>query len=515
MAVFEVAAMASKKFREYDLDQQFLVPPDIRDWVPEKDFARFIDDLVRSLDLSKFEEFYKPGTGQPPYDPAMMVKVILYCFCSGIFSSRKMERATYKDVGARFLAANQHPDYSSFCLFRNRHLDAIDHLFIQVVCFCKLLGLVKLGQIAIDGTIMKGNASKSKNVLGKDIDGIIDTAEALRTELMEKWRTADDDSEQLDDDLPKDLKEATTRVESLKKARAAAHEQAEFAYQKKQADFDAANADKKVKQKEAQATDSYEHENGVDLLAARKQLGITQLKLQELTGIDQPRLSRLELGKAYPTDKEKAALCEALGVDTIAYRRPNPVGRPLSPPSFKIQNYINTTDPDSACISRLGKATVQGYNAQLAVDADTQVILAMRISSETVDANNLLPMIEELDKNGFRGSAKVLADSGYYGKKVMLLLKKMEIDAFIPPASLSKSKAVKPCPIAEEMRAKLTSEEGKAARKKRSSSVEPVNGNIKTGFGFTRFLTRGAKKVRGELALISMAHNIQKMLLRK
>ncbi|MDG7111570.1 transposase, partial [Streptococcus pneumoniae] len=96
-------------------------------------FARFISDLVDTLDLKGFEKYHKPGAGQPPYDPAMMLKVVLYCFCTGIFSSRKMERATYRDVGVRFLAANQQPDYTSFSNFRKRHSAAIQDTFAQVV----------------------------------------------------------------------------------------------------------------------------------------------------------------------------------------------------------------------------------------------------------------------------------------------------------------------------------------------------------------------------------------------
>src|SRR5512144_501620 len=153
-----------KTFRAYSLDQGLLLPPDLREWLPEGDFALFISDVVDELDLSAIYRAYGQGDrrGQPPYHPAMMVKLLLYGYCTGLTSSRKIEQATYRDVAVRVLAADQHPDHDSIAEFRKRHLGAVAGLFVQVLQLCQAAGLVKLGHVALDGTKVKANASKHK-----------------------------------------------------------------------------------------------------------------------------------------------------------------------------------------------------------------------------------------------------------------------------------------------------------------------------------------------------------------
>src|SRR4249920_2731336 len=148
-----------KTFRPYDLDQRLLLPPDLREWVPEGHLALFISDVVDELDLSAiFQAYEAEGRGQPPYHPAMMVKLLLYAYCTGKPSSRKIERATYEDVAFRVLAADQHPDHDCLAEFRKRHLDTLAGLFQQVLRLCQAAGLVKLGHVALDGTKIKANA---------------------------------------------------------------------------------------------------------------------------------------------------------------------------------------------------------------------------------------------------------------------------------------------------------------------------------------------------------------------
>src|SRR5712692_11888460 len=154
----------TKTFRPYTLDQHLLLPPDLRAWLPDDHLALFISDVVDELDLSAIYAAYETGDGrgQPPYHPAMMVKLLVYAYCTGKPSSRKIERATYRDVAYRVLAADQHPDHDSIAEFRKRHLEALAALFVQVVRLCQAAGLVKLGHVALDGTKLKANASKHK-----------------------------------------------------------------------------------------------------------------------------------------------------------------------------------------------------------------------------------------------------------------------------------------------------------------------------------------------------------------
>src|SRR3989475_4115820 len=154
----------TKAYRPYTLDQQLLLPPDMRQWLPEGDLGLFISDVVDELDLAAIYRSYETGDGrgQPPYEPAVMVEVLLYAYCTGLRSSRKIERAPYRDVAIRVLAGDQHPDHASIAEFRQRHLPALAGLFLQVLRLCQAAGLVKLGHVALDGTKVKAKASKHK-----------------------------------------------------------------------------------------------------------------------------------------------------------------------------------------------------------------------------------------------------------------------------------------------------------------------------------------------------------------
>lgn len=145
-------------------DLAFLLPPDIRDWLPERHLARFILDLIDALDLSDLVRAYIHNTdaGRSGYHPKMLLGLVLYAYCTGTRSSRQIERRTYEDVAYRVLSGNQHPDHDTIASFRQRHLDLIGKLFVQVLLLCQKAGLVKLGNVAIDGTKVKANASKHK-----------------------------------------------------------------------------------------------------------------------------------------------------------------------------------------------------------------------------------------------------------------------------------------------------------------------------------------------------------------
>src|SRR3990172_1306321 len=154
----------SARFKPYNPDQTFLLPPSLRDWLPEDHLAYFISDTVDELDLSAITHPYKmaDSRGQPPYHPSMMSKLLLYAYSVGVPSSRKTEEKTYTDVAFRIVAAGDHPDHDTICEFRCRHLGALAELFVQVLRLCRKAGLVKLGHVALDGTKVKGNASKHK-----------------------------------------------------------------------------------------------------------------------------------------------------------------------------------------------------------------------------------------------------------------------------------------------------------------------------------------------------------------
>src|SRR5258705_7539412 len=156
----------SRIYLSYDPEQRLLLPPDLQDWLPEGHLALFISDIVDELDLSAIVRVYESGEGRggPPYHPLMMVKLLVYGYCIGKKSSRKLEKATYEDIAFRVLACNQHPDHDSISGFRKRHLQELAGLFKQILQMCELAGLVKLGVVAIDGSKVRANASKRKAI---------------------------------------------------------------------------------------------------------------------------------------------------------------------------------------------------------------------------------------------------------------------------------------------------------------------------------------------------------------
>jgi transposase len=154
----------NKQFRTCDLNQPYLLPPSLQDWLPEGHLARLVAEVVDTLDLGEIYARYerKDGRGLAAYHPVLMVRLLMYGYCQGVASSRRIERATYEDVAFRYLAADQHPDHDTIAAFRQEHLESLSKLFVQVLRLCQEAGLVKLGHVALDGTKVKANASKHK-----------------------------------------------------------------------------------------------------------------------------------------------------------------------------------------------------------------------------------------------------------------------------------------------------------------------------------------------------------------
>jgi transposase len=227
---------AEKTFRAYDPDQVLLMAPVLQEWVPEGDLAHFVSDLVESgaLDLSAIYASYDDERGYPPYDPRLMIKLLIYGYANGVVSSRRLERATYRDVAVRMLCADQHPDYRSIARFRRRHLVALGELFVQALRLCKKGGLVGLGTLALDGTKLRANASRHKAMsyermvkregeleseiaaLREQVDRLLADAEA--TDLAEDEAFGVD---RRGDELPAELARREERLARIREAKEA------------------------------------------------------------------------------------------------------------------------------------------------------------------------------------------------------------------------------------------------------------------------------------------------------
>ena len=218
-----------RTFRPYDLDQPYLLPPDLRSWLSEGHLALFVSDVVDALDLAPILEAYERGDGRgyPPYHPVMMVKLLVYGYCTGRISSRKIEKATWENVAFRVLSGNQQPDHDSIAEFRRRHLKALAGLFVQVLKLCQGAGLVKLGHVSVDGSKVKASASRHKAMsyqrLTETEARLIKEVEALlaEAESIDNAEDAQYGKGKRGDELPDELKRRETRLKKIREAKAA------------------------------------------------------------------------------------------------------------------------------------------------------------------------------------------------------------------------------------------------------------------------------------------------------
>ena len=223
----------AKTFRRYDQAQCFLLPPSLDDWLPEDDEARFVSEVVEDLlDLSAIYTSYESASGAPPYDPRMMLKLLLYGYATGVTSSREMERRCKRDVAFRWLAANEAPDYRSISRFRRRHLEALRPLFLQVLGLCAKAGLVKLGRVALDGTKLTANASRHKAM---SYDRIVPKIDELQAEVDAMLAEAEATDEAEDaaygadrrgDEVAPELARRESRLQKLRQAKEAIEQEA-------------------------------------------------------------------------------------------------------------------------------------------------------------------------------------------------------------------------------------------------------------------------------------------------
>lgn len=218
----------SKTFRPYEPEQTFLMPVSMKEWLPSDHLAYFISDVVDQLDLSKIMDRYTGDErGYPPYHPRMMVKVLLYAYCIGVPSSRKIAGKLEEDIAFRVLAANNAPDFRTISDFRKDHLKALAGLFLQVLKLCQKAGLVKLGHVALDGTKIKANASKHKAMSYKRMKEEEVRLETEITALLKGAEVADEEEDQRygknkrGDELPKELAFRESRLMKIREAREA------------------------------------------------------------------------------------------------------------------------------------------------------------------------------------------------------------------------------------------------------------------------------------------------------
>jgi transposase len=457
-----------KSFRSDDLNQSLLLPPSLHDWLPENHLARFMVDVVETLDLSAIHASYESGDGrgQSAYAPAMMARVLLYGYATGTYSSRKIQARTFDDVAFRFLSADEHPDHSTLAEFRKRHLQALAGLFTQALQLCQKAGLVKLGHVAIDGTKLQANASKHKAMsygrMGEAEKKLKDEIDALlkRAEAEDAAEDAKYGKGCSGEDLPAELARRENRLAKLREAKRELEAEARQQAEEKKAAVEARIAER--------------HEE------------------EERTG------------KKIRGAEPKAPNPDTATLDAKAQR--------------------NFTDPQSRIMpsgSQKG-AFVQGYNAQIVVDGAAQIIVAVDVIQQTTDNHQLAPMLEQTERNVGAWPQAASADTGYWNPQQVERIQSQGIDLHVAtgkqkhgetsrPDEANPAEAGEETSLRERMKRELASEEGRDVYRMRKAIVEPVFGQIKEWRGFRRFSLRGLDNVRGEWKLVCLTHNLLKL----
>jgi transposase len=445
-------------FRDYNPDQLMLFPTDLKQWLPEDDLAYFLIDVIDELDLQPiYQEYsYRKG-GQPPYHPKMMVSLLLYAYCVGMPSSRKIEQATYHQIPFRVLTANQHPDHDTIADFRKRHLQALGHLFVNVLKLCQNAGLVKFGHVSLDGTKVRANASRHKAMSYKRMDAKITELEGLVQKMLTDAEVCDHQEDELygkgnrGNQLPKELRLRQSRLKRIRQA-------------------------KKVIEQEAQTNFTVQQK------AYKK-----KLKAKEQRDDRRGRPPKAPSGEPDPnrqynfTDPDSRVMVDGA---TKSFQQ-----------SYNCQAAVD--EKDQVIVA---SGVTQDTNDKLQV---TPLVKTMK-----THCGGKLPK-------------RISADAGYFSEDNCNLLASETIQAYIATEQtnqLSKAKTSaargripKSATITERMTRKLQTMKGRCVYEKRKQIVEPVFGQIKEVRRFRRFSLRGLKNVAAEWDLICLTHNLLKL----
>jgi transposase len=431
-------------YRPYEPQQEMLLPASLQDWLPKGHLAYFISDTVDALDLKAFYARYAGGGARnQPFHPAMMVKLLVYGYATGVFSSRKIERRLHDDLAFRMLGAGNFPKHRTIRDFRALHLLELSDLFVQVVKLAREMGLVKLGTVAIDGTKIKANASRHKAMSYERMQQAEAELKAQIDALLERAKSTD--AAEVDEpelDIPAEIERRETRLQAIVEAR------------------------ERVEQRQRDAD--------------------------------------IERGR---TDDDE---CKPRDEDG------NPKGgrykREFGVPEPKAQD--NFTDPSSRIMTRTGGGFDPSFNAQTAVDDTAHIIVAAEVGNNAADVVQLLPMLKAVTNNTGQVPTQLLADAGYRSEKNLKDLVASGVDAVVALGREGKRGAeidASKSPHTAAMAAKLQSNEGKAAYRRRKWIAEPPNGWIKSVLGFRQFSLRGLHRVQAEFKLVCLALNLRRM----
>jgi len=443
-------------FRPTDRETGFLMPPSVDEWLPEQHLARFIVEVVEGMDLRGMSGSYR-GSGSASYHPSVLLSILVYGYATGVFSSRKLERATYDSVAFRFIAGNEHPDHDTIASFRRRFLKQIEGLFVEVLKLAREMGVLKLGTVALDGTKIHANASRH-SALSYEHAGKIETQlKAEVADLLAKAEAADQADVPDGMSIPEELARREARLAKLAEARAKIEARAKERFERERAEYEAKLA---ARQAKAEAS-------------GRKPSG---------------RPPQPPVEAPLPTDQINL---------TDEASRIMPVAGGGFEQCYNAQAAVAA---DSLLVVAID--VVQAAN-------DKQQIEPM------VEKLKALP--EELGKpetlladNGYFSASNVTACETADIAPLIATGRDAHHPSLTERFAAAPAAPQNPTPV-QAMAHRLKTPEGKQLYALRKQVPEPVFGIIKSVLGFRQFLLRGLVRVRGEWSLVTMAWNLKRM----
>jgi len=445
-----------ERFKTIDRDTQYLFPPSVQDWLPEDHLARFVVEIVEGINLERLNSSYR-GCGSEAFPPSMMVALLFYGYSTGVFSSRKLERATYDSVAFRYIAANTHPDHDTIASFRRRFMEELSPAFARILEMAQAMGLLKVGTVSLDGTKMKASASKHKALSY----GYAQRLEAqLNEEVSKLLRLAEqaDQSEKPDGmDIPAELARRETRLAAIAQAKVEIEGRAQERYERERADYESKltkrQAETKQTGKKPRGREPKPPESGP---RKRDQVNLTDRDSRIMPASGKSFMQAYNAQAAVDTDS-------LLVLANDVSQNPND-RRELKPLLERLERLPCSLGNTKNLLADAG------YFSEANVIECTQRKITPYIASGR-DGHN-----KSLEKR------------------------------FMKPPPLHDTAN----PVAV-MKHRLKTQEGKALYAKRKSTVEPVFGIIKHVLGFRQFLLRGLDAVEKEWSLVCMAWNIRRM----
>jgi transposase len=497
--------------------QLLLMPPSLAEWLPEDHLVWTVLGAVDQMDLDRFREGYRLGAaGRAPYDPAMLVALLLYAYARGNRSSRGIERACQEDVAYKVITAMRTPDHSTIAEFRRRHEAEIAELFDDVLGLCREAGLVSVGVITIDGTKIKANASMDQN---RSYQRLV--REILR-EAEETDRREDElYGDQRGDELPEQLRTPEGRRQALadakrrlaeRKGRPVGDEPVAEMELELELELESTVLGRRVLRRNGRREwfrvarselEAHRAQQRQPIARDREDRLIDALeRFEENQRIDRAANEAYERWRATARDTKGRVL------------KGN--SKPFTPPEMP-DGVINLSDPDSRVMRTQGTPPRQAYNAQAAVN-DRQVILAAEISIAAPDFGHLGPMLDTtlsgLREQGIEETpGVVLADAGYWHTAQMQAIEAKGIEVLAPPDG-NMRQGTRPGwddGRYQQMREKLISERGRKLYAQRKITIEPVFGQIKYNRHIDRFMRRGRAAAQSEWRLVTATHNLLKL----